>query len=169
MPGKPPGTHTITPHITVSNAAKAIDFYKTAFGAEELGRSPTPDGRLMHAALRIGDSNLMLNDAFPEMGGCNAPAGGKQPFALHLYWDDVDKAWGRAVNAGAKVTMPLSNMFWGDRYGQLEDPFGITWSMASRVEEVSHEEAARRGNEMFKNFKPGEKNCASQEATAGVK
>jgi uncharacterized glyoxalase superfamily protein PhnB len=156
MPGKPPGIHTITPHITVNNAAKAIDFYKTAFGAEELGRSPTPDGRLMHAALKIGDSTLMLNDEFPEMGGAKGPQGGRQPFVLHVYWDDVDKAWERAVKAGAKVTMPLSNMFWGDRYGHLEDPFGYTWAMATRVEDVSPEEADRRGKEMFKNFKPHE-------------
>jgi uncharacterized glyoxalase superfamily protein PhnB len=154
MAGKPAGMHTITPHITVNNAAKAIDFYKQAFGGQELGRSPTPDGRLMHAALRIGDSTLMLNDEFSEMGGCHAPTGGKQPFVLHLYWDDVDKAWDQAVKAGAKVTMPLSNMFWGDRYGHLEDPFGFTWAMASRVEEVSPEEADRRGKEMFKKFRP---------------
>jgi len=149
MSGIPPGTHTITPHITVNNAAKAIDFYKQAFGAQELGRSATPSGKLMHAALKIGDSNLMLNDEFPEMGGAPAPSGGKQPFVLHLYWEDVDKAWDRAVKAGAKVTMPLSNMFWGDRYGHLEDPFGYTWAMASRVEDVSPEEADRRGKEMF--------------------
>jgi len=142
--------HTITPHITVSNAAQAIDFYKQAFGAQELGRSATPDGRLMHATVRIGDSNVMLNDAFPEMGGAPAPSpGSKLPFALHLYWDDVDQAWDRAVKAGAKVTMPLSDMFWGDRYGQLQDPFGFTWSMATRIEEVSPEEADRRGKEMF--------------------
>jgi PhnB protein len=150
MPGRPPGMHTITPHITVNNAAQAIDFYKQAFGAQELGRNATPDGRLMHAALKIGDSNLMLNDEFPEMGGCHAPQqGGKQPFVLHLYWDDVDQAWDRAVKAGAKVAMPLSNMFWGDRYGHLQDPFGFTWAMASRVEDVSPEEADRRGKEMF--------------------
>jgi uncharacterized glyoxalase superfamily protein PhnB len=142
--------HTITPHITVNNAAQAIDFYKQAFGAQELGRSATPDGRLMHAAIKIGDSNLILNDEFPEMGGCHAPPpGGKQPFVLHLYWEDVDQAWDRAVIAGAKVSMPLSNMFWGDRYGHLQDPFGFTWAMASRVEEVSPEEAHRRGKEMF--------------------
>jgi PhnB protein len=145
----PPGMHTLTPHITVNNAAKAIDFYKQAFGAEELSRSPMPDGRLMHASLKIGDSTLMLNDAFPDMGGCQAPAGGKQPFALHMYVEDADSLWERAVKAGAKVTMPLANMFWGDRYGQLEDPFGITWSLASRVEEVSPEEAERRGKELF--------------------
>jgi PhnB protein len=150
MAGRPPGMHTITPHITVSNAAQAIDFYKQAFGAQELGRSATPDGRLMHATVRIGDSNVMLNDAFPEMGGAPAPSpGSKLPFALHLYWDDVDQAWDRAVKAGAKVTMPLSDMFWGDRYGQLQDPFGFTWSMATRIEEVSPEEADRRGKEMF--------------------
>jgi uncharacterized glyoxalase superfamily protein PhnB len=155
MPGIPQGMHTITPHITVSDAAKAIDFYKQAFGAKELGRSATPSGKLMHAALRIGDSNLMLNDEFPEMGGSRAPSGGKQPFVLHLYWENVDEAWDRAVKAGAKVQMPLTNMFWGDRYGHLEDPFGFTWAMASRVEEVSPEEADRRGKELFKNMKQG--------------
>ena len=151
MAGKiPPGMHTITPHLTVNNAAMAIDFYKQAFGAQELGRSATPDGRLMHAALKIGDSNLMLNDEFPEMGGARAPQpGAKLPYVLHLYWEDVDKAWDRAVKAGAKVAMPLTNMFWGDRYGHLQDPFGFTWAMASRVEDVSPEEADRRGKEMF--------------------
>lgn len=149
MAGKPPGMHTITPHITVSSAARAIDFYKQAFGAQDLGRSATPDGRLMHAAIRIGDSMLMLNDAFPEMGGAPAPKGEKLPYVLHLYWDDVDQAWDRAVKAGAKVMMPLSNMFWGDRYGHIQDPFGYTWAMASRVEDVSPEEADRRGKELF--------------------
>lgn len=163
MPGKPPGTHTITPHITSSNAAKAIDFYKNAFGAEEITRSATPDGKLMHASLRIGDSLLMLSDEFPEMGGAQAPRGGKVPYVLHTYWDNVDQVWDRAVKAGAKVVMPLTNMFWGDRYGHIEDPFGYTWAMATRIEEITPEEAERRGKEMFKNFKPG-KICAEQEA-----
>jgi uncharacterized glyoxalase superfamily protein PhnB len=155
MPGIPQGMHTITPHITVKDAAKAIDFYKQAFGAKEIGRNSTPNGKLIHAALRIGDSTIMLNDEFPEMGGSPAPTGGKQPFVLHTYWENVDEVWDRAVKAGAKVQMPLTNMFWGDRYGHLEDPFGFTWAMATRVEEVSPEEADRRGREMFTKMKPG--------------
>lgn len=150
MQGKPAGMHTITPHITLNNAAKAIEFYKNAFGAEELHRSLTPDGRIMHATIRIGDSNIMLNDEFPEWGSARAPQGGKQPFVLNIYLEkDIDSAYDRAVRAGAKAIMPLSDMFWGDRYGQLEDPFGYTWAMAMQIAEVSPEEAEKKGKEMF--------------------
>jgi PhnB protein len=139
----------VTPHITVSNAAKAIDFYKQAFGAEDLGRHLTPDGRIMHASIKIGDSPVMLNDEFPEWGGCRGPQGGKQPFVLHIQWDNVNQAWDRAVNAGAKITMPLADQFWGDRYGQLEDPFGYIWSMGQRVANPTAEEVEKKGKEMF--------------------
>ena len=140
---------SVTPHITLSNAAKAIDFYKQAFGAEELARHLTPDGRIMHASIKIGDSNIMLNDEFPDWGGCRAPQGGKQPFVLHIQWENVDSAWERAVRAGAKTTMELKDQFWGDRYGQLEDPFGYTWSMGQRVANPSAEEVEKKGAETF--------------------
>ena len=140
---------SITPHITVSNGAKAIEFYKQAFSAEESGRHLTPDGRIMHASLKIGHSDIMLNDEFPEWGGCRAPQEGKQPFVLHIQWENVDQAWDRAVKARAKVTMELKDQFWGDRYGQLEDPFGFTWSMGQRVANPSAEEVQKKGAESF--------------------
>lgn len=145
----PEGMHTVTPHLVVRGADKAIDFYKRAFGAEELRRSPAPDGRIMHAAIKVGDSVLFLADEFPEMGGCRAPAPGQSPVTLHLYVEDVDSLFDRAVNAGAKVKMPLMDAFWGDRYGQVTDPFGHTWSLATHKEEVSEQEIDRRGKQFF--------------------
>jgi PhnB protein len=145
----PEGMHAITPHLVVKGAAKAIDFYKRAFGAQELGRHATPDGRLMHAAIKIGDSHIFLADEFPEMGGGKAPSGGSSPVSLHLYVEDADKVFNQAVSAGAKVTMPIQNVFWGDRYGQVTDPFGHSWSVASRIEIVTPEEMNRRAEAMF--------------------
>ncbi len=143
----PPGYHTITPHIVVRGAAKAIDFYKRAFGAVELFRHATPDGRLMHAEIRIGDSIVMIGDAFPEMG-CAGPEG-HSPVTLHLYVPDVDAAFVRAVEHGATVKMPVADMFWGDRYGQLADPFGHSWSVATHVRDVSPQEMEKAAAEMF--------------------
>ncbi len=145
----PEGMHTVTPHLVVRGAAKAIDFYKQAFGAEELGRSATPDGRIMHAAIRVGDSVIFLADEFTEMGGPKAPEPGKSPVTLHLYLSDVDASFDRAVRAGANVKTPVADMFWGDRYGQVTDPFGHTWSLATHKEDLSREEADRRGREFF--------------------
>src|SRR5258708_5146533 len=125
----PDGMHTLTPHLTVKNAAKAIDFYKQAFGAMELGRHPMPDGRLMHAMLKIGDSLLMLNDEFPEMGGCGGPVG-LSPVTIHIQVEDADACFNKAVGAGATVKMPPMDMFWGDRYAKVTDPFGHEWSIA---------------------------------------
>ena len=144
----PEGMHTVTPHLVVNGAAKAIDFYKRAFGAQELGRHPTPDGRIMHAGIKIGDSHVYLADEFPEMSGDRAPSNGSS-VVLHLYVPDVDTAFNQAVSAGAKVKMPLANMFWGDRYGQLIDPFGHHWSLATHVEDVTPEEMRRRAEAMF--------------------
>jgi PhnB protein len=144
----PEGMHTVTPHLVVNGAAKAIDFYKRAFGAQELGRHPTPDGRIMHAGIKIGDSHVFLADEFPEMSGDRAPSNGSS-VVLHLYVPDVDAAFNQAVSAGAKVKMPLANMFWGDRYGQLIDPFGHHWSLATHVEDVTPEEMRRRAEAMF--------------------
>jgi len=127
----PDGFHTITPHIVVKGAAKAIDFYKAAFGAEELGRHGMPDGTIMHALLKIGDSMLMLNDEFPSMGAKGPTSIGGTPVTLNLYVQDADKAWARAVKAGATVKMPIADMFWGDRYGIVADPFGHAWSIAT--------------------------------------
>ncbi|MGH2355525.1 MAG: VOC family protein [Chloroflexota bacterium] len=142
----PEGYHSLTPDIVVRGAAEAIEFYKRAFGAQELARMPTPDGKLvLHAELKIGDSVLMLSDEFPEMGGCRAPeALGGTTMALHLYVEDVDTVFQRALDAGAQVSMPLENMFWGDRYGKVTDPFGHQWSIATHVEDPTEEEMQKR-------------------------
>ena len=146
----PEGYHTVTPHLTVRGAARAIDFYARAFGAEELTRMPAPDGeRIMHAELRIGDSRVFLNDEFPDMGGRSPEALGGTPASLHLYVEDVERAFARAVAAGAKVHMPLQDMFWGDRYGRLVDPFGHEWSMATRREDLSPDEIGARAATAF--------------------
>jgi len=145
----PEGFHSVTPHLTVRGAAKAIDFYKRAFGAEELGRMPAPDGKVMHAAIKIGDSVVFLNDEFPEMGGRSPEALGGTPAALHLYVGDVDKAFARAVAAGAEVRAPVADMFWGDRYGRLADPFGHVWSLASHKEDLTPDEIGKRAAAAF--------------------
>lgn len=136
----PPSMHTITPHLVCRGASEAIAYYVKAFGAVELARLPTPDGRLMHAMIKIGDSPLMLVDEFPEQGCVGALTLKGSPVTLHLYVEDVDAAIARAVDAGARVTMPASDMFWGDRYGRLEDPFGHQWSVATHIRDVSVEE-----------------------------
>ena len=142
----PPGHHTITPHLIIKDAAKAIDFYKKAFGAEELTRMPTPDGRLMHACLKIGDSILFLCDEFPEheCGGASPQTLGKAHATMHVFVEDVDTAYLRAIDAGATVLMPPEDMFWGDRYGRLMDPFGQPWSLATHKEDLTPEEMKKR-------------------------
>jgi PhnB protein len=136
----PPDMHTLSPHIVCAGAAKAIDFYKAAFNAVEKGRMPGPDGRLMHAAVQIGDSTLMLVDEMLEWGAKGPRTLGGSPVTLHLYVNDADATFKQAVAAGAKVTMPLADQFWGDRYGQVEDPFGHKWSIATHVRDVTPEE-----------------------------
>ena len=146
----PQGMESLTPHITVKNAKEAIEFYKQAFGAQELGRHLMPDGRIMHAALKVGGGHLFLNDEFPEMKGCNAPVvGDAAPFVINLYVENADQTYDRAVKAGAKAKMPLSNMFWGDRYGQIVDPYGYHWSIAQHIEDVTPEQMKKRSEEMF--------------------
>lgn len=136
----PEGFHSVTPHLVVDGAAAAIDFYKQAFGAVELGRMNMPDGKIGHAEMRIGDSRLMLADAFPDYGS-NSPLTLKgSPVAIHLYVENADAIWDKAIAAGAKPVMPLSDAFWGDRYGQVEDPFGHRWSIATHQRDVSEEE-----------------------------
>ena len=150
----PEGFHSLTTTLVVSNTKKAIEFYQKAFGAKTISIAEGPGGSIMHAEIRIGDSNIMLNDAFPEMGGPAAPAADANlPVGLHLYVDNVDAVWERAVKAGATVTMPLTDMFWGDRYGKLRDPFGIGWSMATHKEDLTPEEVGRRQEEAMKSFK----------------
>ena len=136
----PEGMRTVTPHLICAGAAQAIEFYKKAFGAVETARLPGPQGKIMHAMLRIGDSALMLVDEMPEWGALGPKALKGSPVTIHLYVDDVDAFAARAVKAGAKMTMPVEDMFWGDRYGKLEDPFGHRWSIATHLREVSTEE-----------------------------
>ena len=146
----PQGMESLIPHITVKNAKEAIEFYKKAFGAQELGRHLTPDGRIMHAALKVGGGHLFLNDEFPEMKGAPAPSpAASAPFVINLYVENADQTFDRAVKAGAKPKLPLSNMFWGDRYGQIIDPFGYHWSIAQHIEDVTPEEMKKRGEAMF--------------------
>jgi uncharacterized glyoxalase superfamily protein PhnB len=142
----PEGQHTITAHLVIKGAAKAIDFYKRAFGAEELLRMPMPgpDGqvRLGHAELQIGDSKLYLADEYPEYGSVGP--NGSSPVSIHLYVTDVDAVFDQAVAAGATVSMPLANMFWGDRFGKLVDPFGHHWTVATHLEDVTPEQMKER-------------------------
>ncbi len=143
----PAGYHTITPYFSVQGGAAAIEFYKKAFGAEEIYRMDMPDGRLGHAELQIGDSRLMLADEMPEMPDAVARSPktlGGTTFGFNIYLEDVDSRFERAVAAGAKVLRPLANQFYGDRSGTVEDPFGHVWTLASRVEDVSPEEMKRR-------------------------
>jgi PhnB protein len=136
----PPGMHSVTPHLVCAGAAEAIDFYTRAFDAVELARLPGPQGKLMHAMVKIGDSVLMLVDEMPECGGLGPKALKGSPVTLHLYVADVDAAFAQAVEAGGRVTMPVADMFWGDRYGRIEDPFGHQWSLATHTRDVSPED-----------------------------
>ena len=145
----PDGMHTITPHLVVNDAAKALEFYKNAFGAQVGGVHYTPDGKVMHADFKIGDSKLFLADEFPGMGSPSPKTLGGSSVVLNLFMDDIEKVFNQAVSAGATVTMPLANQFWGDRYGQLKDPFGHTWALGQHVEDVAPEEMERRGREIF--------------------
>jgi PhnB protein len=147
----PEGYHSLTPAITCKNAANAIDFYKEAFGATEINRMPGPGGMIMHAELRIGDSVIFVSDEFPGMSV--APTPGATPSSyLFLYAPDVDTIFNRAVAAGAQVSMPVVDMFWGDRYGKLTDPFGHSWGVATHVEDVAPDEMARRSAEWTSNM-----------------
>jgi uncharacterized glyoxalase superfamily protein PhnB len=139
----PDGMHTVTPHLICAGAADAIEFYKKVFNAVEVMRLPGPQGKLVHATIRIGDSAVMLMDEFPERGGFGPKSLKGSSVMIHLYVEDVDTFVAHAVGAGAKITMPVSDMFWGDRYGQLEDPFGHDWSVATHIRDVSMEEMQR--------------------------
>ncbi len=137
----PEGFHTITPHLILDDAKRAIEFYKKAFGAEECVRMASPDGsKIMHAEMKIGDSRLMLADEFPEMGIRAPKTFGGSPVTVHLYVADTDATMDKAAKAGAKVTMPPMDAFWGDRYGKLEDPFGHQWSVATHKEDLTPEQ-----------------------------
>ena len=153
----PDGYHSITPMLTVRYAAKAIDFYRRAFGAEEIGRMHGPDGKtVMHAELKIGDSRLFLCDEIPEMEIRGPETLGGTASGIYLYVRDVDEMFRKALEAGATERHPLQDMFWGDRTGSVVDPFGHTWELATHREDVSPEEMHRRGKEFFKTME-GEK------------
>ena len=141
----PPGYHSVTPYLVVRDGARAIDFYKQSFGASELSRMDTPDGKIAHAELKIGDSIIMLSD---EMMGNKSPQSlGGSPVSVFLYVDDVDSVFNQAVKAGAKSDMPPADMFWGDRYGKLTDPFGHLWGVATHIEDVAPAEMEKRARE----------------------
>src|ERR1700745_2911539 len=140
--------HTITPPLPCRDAAKAIDFYKKAFGAQELMRMPSPDGKIGHSEIKIGDSVVFISDEFP---GRTAETSQTAPprSSLFLYVEDVDAVYNRAVSAGAKSTMPLQDMFWGDRFGNVVDPFGHQWGLATHIEDVAPDEIERRSAAFF--------------------
>jgi PhnB protein len=152
----PEGFHTVTPQLTLDNAAQAIDWYKKALGAEETKRSTGPDGKIMHAELRIGDSHIMVNDAM--MGSKGPKAIGGSPVSLWIYVDDSDALFKRALAAGAQgAGGPMGQMadqFWGDRAGTLTDPYGYTWTIATRKEDLTREEIEQRQAEWMKKFAP---------------
>jgi uncharacterized glyoxalase superfamily protein PhnB len=141
----PQGFHTVSPHLVCKNANKAIEFYQKAFGAEPVRTHKMPDGKIMHAELRIGDSIVMLGEEYPDWGVLSPESLGGTPAIIHLYTEDVDKLFEKAVAAGSKPTMPVMDQFWGDRYGQLVDPFGHKWSIATHIEDVPEDELEKRG------------------------
>ena len=154
MPVKPipDGYHSLTPYLTVRNAARAIEFYKQAFGAVEGDVMKGPDGKVMHAELKIGDSIIMLGDEYPEFGSLSPESVGGSPMGLHIYLDGVDAAFDRAVKAGAQVEMPVMDQFWGDRYGKLKDPFGHKWSIGTHIKDLSMDEMKRGMDEAMANM-----------------
>lgn len=136
----PDGMNTITPHLVCAGASDAIEFYKNAFNAEEIFRLVGPEGKLIHACISIGNSKVMLVDEFPEWGSLGPKALNGSPVTIHLYVENADSTFAQAVKAGATVKMPLENMFWGDRYGIIIDPFGHYWSIATHIKDVSYDE-----------------------------
>jgi len=152
----PDGYHSITPCLTVKGADRAIDFYRRAFGAEELGRMNGPDGKtVMHAELKIGDSRFFLGDEIPGMGNRSPQSLGGTPSGIYLYVRNVDETFRKAVEAGATVKRPLEDMFWGDRTGSLLDPYGHIWDLATHREDVPPEEMERRGRDFLKKMEGG--------------
>jgi PhnB protein len=151
----PAGFHSLTPQLAVDGADRAIDYYKQAFGAEQVRRHEGPGGKVAHALLRIGDSLLMVTDAFPEWGS-HAPYENMSPCTLHLYVEDADETFARAVAAGAKVTMPVQDTFWGDRHGELLDPFGHRWAVATCVDEMTPQQLERAAEEAMRRMRAGD-------------
>jgi PhnB protein len=154
--------HTITPHLTVRGVPEAVAFYCRAFGAAELYRNLAPDGKsVMHAELMLGDSRFLLHDEFPERGLLSPLGYNGTAVTLHLYVDDVDAVFERAIEAGGQVIMPLEDCFWGDRYGILSDPFGHRWSVATRIEDLSPRDLQKRGADFSARHQDWPKPCES--------
>jgi PhnB protein len=145
----PEGYHTATPYLIITNAAKAIEFYKEVFGAKELDRLATPDGKVGHAEIQIGDSRIMLADEFPEWDARSPKTIGGSPVVIMLYVEDVDAVVQRAVAAGARLFKPVTDQFYGDRSGTITDPFGHKWTIATHIEDVSPEEMKKRAAALF--------------------
>lgn len=150
----PEGMHTVTPHLVCAGASEAIAFYKKAFNAEEMARMPGPSGKLIHAMIRVGDSNIMLVDEFPEWGSVGPKVLKGSPVTIHLYVNDADAVFNRAIDAGATSRMPMADMFWGDRYGVLEDPFGHLWSIGTHQRDMSPEEMAEAAKTACADMQP---------------
>lgn len=145
----PEGFHTATPTLIVRNAADAIEFYKKVFDAEERMRMPSPDGKIMHAELKIGDSIIFLSDEFSNMGGKSPQTLGGHSGGVYLYVPDVDDVFQRAIAAGGKSSTPVTDMFWGDRHGNFTDPFGHSWGVSTHTEDVSEEEMGKRAEAFY--------------------
>ncbi|UCF66647.1 MAG: VOC family protein [Acidobacteriota bacterium] len=158
----PDGFRTVTPHLIVAGGKDAIEFYKNAFGAEEVMRMPMPDGSdIMHAEIRIGDSLVMLGTEAPQWGVRGPKSLGGSSVTVHLYVNDVDAVVARAVEAGAEVMMPVRDVFWGDRYAKLKDPFGHEWSVATHTRDMTPEETAREAEAFFASM--GKEGCQQDE------
>ena len=149
----PEGHHSVTPHLIIKGAGEAMDFYKKAFGAKEVVRMPGPGGHgVMHGEMKFGDSYVYVTDEFPDMQCLSPRALGGTPVTIHLYVDNVDATFKQALSAGCKEKMPLMDMFWGDRFGKVTDPFGHEWSLAQHMEDVVPQEMAKRAEEAFKHM-----------------
>lgn len=146
----PEGFHTVTPSLVVQDAARAIDFYKKALNAQEISRMAGPDGKIMHAELKIGDSIIFLSDEFPGMGATKSPQTlGGCTGSLNIYVNNVDDVFKQAISAGGKETMPVADMFWGDRYGSFTDPFGHVWGVGTHKEDLTAKEVEQRAKDFF--------------------
>ena len=149
----PEGLHSVTPNLIIKDASRAIDWYKQALGVQELYRMPGPDGRIMHAEIKIGNSVVMVTDEMPEMGGKGPQMLGGTPVSLMIYCEDCDAVFNRAVSLGATVRMPLEDAFWGDRWGMVTDPFGHVWAIATRKKNLSLDEMKRAMDAFMANYK----------------
>jgi len=149
----PEGFHTVTPSLVVSNAKEAIEFYKKAFDAKEIYKFPTPDGKILHAMIQIGDSFVLMSDEFSIMGMKSPTTLGGTAVTLHLYVKDADKIFKQAVDAGAVITMPIMDVFWGDRFGTVMDPYGHSWAIATHKIDMTPEGLRKAGKEYFASLK----------------